>query len=342
VEALRQDRFEVMRADALRSLLFVGLIVAALWLYLKSKLTENVVIASLIVLILVDLVGFDQNFISYKDTPQEQSNFVSARDYEQPFLPTSADRKVSEDQGFYRVYDLLADPFNSGRSPYFHRSLGGYHGAKPKRMEDIADFYLRDERGALFPGVNAQNQEILNMFNVKYIIAADDSGVQTILNESNLGPAWFVEEYKVVDTANEEIKALSQLNSNEIAIIQKSQKELIGLQEINADSTAIIKLDSFSPEKLAYTSNNSKSGLAVFSEAYYPYGWIAKIDGKEVPIAKVNYALRGLNIPAGKHKIEFSFEPQVVETGNTIMLASNILLILLVVGSFVVWLRKTF
>jgi hypothetical protein len=342
VKALRQDRFEVMRADALRSLLFVGLIVATLWLYLKSKFTENVVIASLIVLILVDLVGFDQNFISYKDTPQGQSNFVSARDYEQPFLPTSADRNLSEDQGFYRVYDLLADPFNSGRSPYFHRSLGGYHGAKPKRMEDIADFYLRDERGALIPGVNAQNQEILNMFNVKYIIAADESGVQTILNESNLGPAWFVKQYKVVDTANEEIQALSQLNSNKIAFIQKSQKELIGLKEISADSIATIKLDSFAPERLVYTSNNSKPGLAVFSEAYYPYGWIAKIDGKEVPIAKVNYALRGLNIPAGKHKIEFSFEPQVVESGNTIMLASNILLILLVVGSFVVWLRKTF
>ncbi|WP_194850440.1 YfhO family protein [Nonlabens antarcticus] len=341
VDALRQDRFEIMQADAFRSLLFVGLIVGALWMYLKSKLSENLVIGSLIVLIMVDLIGFNQNFISYKDTPQEQSNFVSARDYDVPFLPTSADRKISEDPGFFRVYDLLVDPFNSGRSPYFHRSLGGYHGAKPKRMEELADFYLRDENGALIQGVTPQNAEILNMFNVKYILGSTEEGVQTIPNETNLGPAWFVKEYKTVANANEEIMALSQLDSNRIAFLQNNQKELIGIQTIGADSTSNIILDSFAPENLSYTSNNLQPGLAVFSEAYYPHGWKATIDGKEVPIAKVNFALRGLNVPAGTHKIEFTFEPEVVATGNTIMLASNILLGLLILGSAAVWFRKS-
>jgi len=340
VEALRQDRFEVMRADVLRSLLFIGLIVAALWLYMKSKVSENVVIAGLAVLILIDLVGFDQNFISYQDTPQEQSNFVSARDYDQPFQPTAADRMISEDDGFFRVYDLLGDPFNSGRSPYFHRSLGGYHGAKPKRMEDIADFYLREDNGALIPGVTERNREILNMFNVKYILIADESGVQALQNPENLGPAWFVQNYITVENANEELKSLTELDADHTAILQQDQKELIALKEIGKDSTATIKLKSAAPEKLSYTSTNSQAGLAVFSEAYYPHGWKATIDGKEVPIAKVNYALRGLNVPAGTHEIEFVFEPEVVETGNTIMLASNILLGLLILGSVALWVRK--
>lgn len=341
VEALRRDRFEVMRADAFRSLLYVGLIVGVLLLYIKSKLSENLVIAVLGILILVDLVGFNQNFISYKDTASEPSNFVSARNYDQPFSATAVDRAISEDEGFFRVYDLTVDPFNSGRSPYFHRSLGGYHGAKPKRIQDLADFYLRDKNGNLIMGVTPQNYEILNMFNVKYILVRDEAGVKAVENPENLGPAWFVENYKPVADANEEILALSSLNADSLAIIQKREADLIGLTTTGKDSTATIELTSFSPEELKYTTTNSQVGLAVFSEAYYPYGWKASIDGKEVPIAKVNYALRGLNVPAGTHDIVFTFEPEVVGTGNTVMLASNILLGLLILGSLVVWFRKT-
>ncbi len=340
VDALRQDRFEVMRADAFRSLLFIGLIVAALWLYLKSKLSENLVITVLIIFILVDLVGFDQNYITYKDTPTEQSNFVSARDYDTSFLPTSADREINQDDSHYRVYDLLQDPFNSGRSPYFHKSLGGYHGAKPKRIQELTDFYLREADGSLVQGVTERNREILNMWNVKYIIASDPSGIQAIENPENLGAAWFVNQVKVVADANEEIKSLVYLNADSLAIIQEDQKQFIGLQNIVADSSATIQLKSSAPERLVYESNNLQSGLAVFSEAYYPHGWIATIDGKVVPIAKVNYALRGLNIPSGKHTIEFVFEPEVVATGNTIMLASNILLGLAILGSFAFWILK--
>ncbi|BAO56450.1 YfhO family protein [Nonlabens marinus] len=340
VDALRQDRFEVMQADAFRSLLYVGLIVAALWLYLKSKFSENLILVALGVLILVDLVGFDQNFITYSDTPLEQSNFVFPRDYDQPFLPTSADRVISEDEGFYRVYDLLVDPFNSGRGPYFHRSLGGYHGAKPKRIEDLADFYLREDNGAFIPGINEQNHEILNMFNVKYILTADEMQVQVTENPENLGPAWFVNKVETVPNADQEILALKKLDGKNLAIIQQDQKDYIGLGEIAQDSTAAITLESFSPEKLVYTSTSSQPGLTVFSEAYYPYGWKATIDGNEVPIAKVNYALRGLNVSPGEHEIVFTFEPEVVATGNAVMLASNILLGLLILGSAVFWYRK--
>ena len=341
VDAVRQDRFEVMRADAFRSLLFVGLIVAAIFLFLKSKISENLVLVGLGVLILVDLVGFDQNFITYKDTPQEQSNFVSARDYEYPFLPTSGDKTINEDDGHFRVYDLLVDPFTSGRTPYFHNSLGGYHGAKPKRMANLADFYLRNDDGSLIQGVTERNREILNMWNVKYILVADESGVQAVENPENLGPAWFVKEYMVVEDANEEIKSLIFLKTDSLAVIQKDQKELINLKNTDFDYDGSIELTDHRPEKITYRSKSSQPELAVFAEAYYPHGWKATIDGKEVPIAKVNYALRGLNIPAGEHDVVFEFVPEVVKTGNTIMLASNILLGLLVLGSVFLWIRKS-
>ncbi|KQC33702.1 membrane protein [Nonlabens sp. YIK11] len=341
VDALRQDRFEMMRADAFRSLLYVGLIVAGLFLYLKSKLSENLLILGLGILILIDLVGFDQNYINYEETPTERSNFVRASDYDPPFEATQADLEIAKDDEVFRVYDLLQDPFNSGRSPYFHRSLGGYHGAKPKRISDLADFYLRDENGYLIPEVTSQNREILNMFNVKYIITANENQIQIQENEERLGPAWFVKEYATVKDANEEIQSLIYLNRDSVAIIQEDQKKLLNLGELDFGFNGSIELIDYSPEKLTYKSKSSQPELAVFSEAYYPHGWKATIDGKEVPIAKVNYALRGLSVPAGDHEIVFEFDPEVVKTGNTVMLASNVLLGLVILGSIFLWIRKS-
>ncbi len=340
VDALRQDRFEVMRADALRALLFVGLVSLAIFLHLKSKISKNLMIIGLGLLLLIDLVGFNQNYINYKETSTERSNFVSGSDYEPPFVATQADEAIAQDQEIFRVYDLLQDPFNSGRSPYFHRSLGGYHGAKPKRIAELADFYLRDEQGYLIPQVSPKNQEILNMFNVKYIVTASDNELQTSINESRMGPAWFVEEAVVVPDANSEITSLENLDGDAVAFIQKEQANLIDLKEIGKDSLARITVMDYEPQRWVYQSKNSKTGLAVFSEAYYPHGWTATIDGKQVPIARVNYALRGIKVPAGEHEIVFKFEPQVVRTGNNIMLASNILLGLLILGSIVYRIRK--
>ena len=341
VDAVRQDRFEVMRADAFRSLLFVGLLVAVLFAFLKAKISENVLVLGIGVLLLFDLVGFDQNYINYKETSTERSNFVRASDYEPPYQATGADIEINKDKEVFRVYDLLQDPFNSGRSPFFHRSLGGYHGAKPRRISDIADFYLRDEQGYFYEDVTTKNEEILNMFNVKYIIKATENQLQTIENENRMGTAWFVQDILKVDNANEEIQGLSQLNGDQLAIIDKEQAAIIELQQIGKDSLSQIELIEYAPEQWKFKSQNSSDGLAVFSEAYYPYGWKATIDGVEVPIARVNYALRGIKVPAGKHEITFVFEPEVVETGNTVMLASNILLGLLVLGSVFLGIRKS-
>ncbi len=341
VDALRKDRFDVMRSDALRSLLFITGISAGLYVYLKNKISKNILLSGLGLLILIDLVGFNQNFITYKDTRQEPSNFVSGSDYDLPFLASAVDRKIAEDPEIFRVYDLIQDPFNSGRGPYFHRTLGGYHGAKPKRIAALADFYLRDDNGYFITQMTARNQEILNMFNVKYVLVRDEAGIKTIVNDSRMGNAWFVHNAVIVNNANEEILALQDLNGDEKAFLQKEAADKINLGKIGKDSTATIELTSYDPQRWVYQSKNSMDGLAVFSEAYYPHGWTAIVDGKEVPIAAVNFALRGIKVPAGTHEIVFTFDPPVVEKGSSIMLASNLLLGLFVIGALFYSARKS-
>ncbi|AZQ44238.1 YfhO family protein [Nonlabens ponticola] len=333
VDALRQDRFEVMRADSLRGLFYIGVISLALWLYFKSKLQENAVLIIVGIFILVDLVSFDLNYVNEDD-------YVSASQYDNAFQRTPIDEQVLQDDGYFRVYDQLMNPFNSARAPYFHNALGGYHGAKPRRIQEIADFYLFDPQLGMRSGLNEQNQQILSMFNVKYLIDVDEEGLQLVENRENLGAAWFVKELQVVNNADEEMLALANLDGKKRAIMQQSELEKISLSNISVDSTAQIRLISHSPEQMVYQSTNSSDALAVFSEAYYPHGWIATIDGLEVPIARANYALRALKVPAGSHKIEFTFEPDVVETGTAIMLTSNVLLILLLLGGTFYLVRK--
>lgn len=326
IEALRDDRFEVMRSDALRSLLIVGIIAGALFLLLKKKLSENLVLIIAGVVILFDLVSFNMNYVNSED-------YVKASEYDNAHTKTQADEiamQDAKDGDHYRVYDKLVNPFNSGRAPYFHKSIGGYHGAKPRRIQEISEFYLYDENG--IAPINRENIEILSMFNVRYIIDVEETGYVAQKNPMTLGNAWFVNELKVVENDNEEIMSLAELNGTQRAIIQKNQKELLKLNSTHADSTSSIQLVDYNTQKLVYRSSNSQEGLAVFSEMYYPHGWTATVDGQETPIARVNYTLRGIKVPAGSHEIVMSFEPQVVKTGSSIMLGSNILLLFIILG----------
>lgn len=329
VDALKADRFSMIQNDAFKALLYVGLICAALYLLLRDKIKENVVLAVCGVVILFDLISFNSNYI-------DEDSYVTARAYEFAFEKTPADEVVLQDKEHFRVYDQITDPVNSGRAAYFHNAFGGYHGAKPRRFQDLMDFYFAEEQG-----ITREQLEILAMFNTKYILGQTQNGSVAQQNPVQLGNAWFVNEILTVADQNKEILSLKQLNGDSLAIITKDQKVRIGLKSANKDATASITLKKYKTEELTYTSTNSQEGLAVFSEIYYPHGWKATIDGKEAPIAKVNYALRGLKVPAGQHEIVFKFVPDVVKTGSTIMLISNILLLLVVLGGlFYVFKRK--
>lgn len=320
LNAIKDERANLFTNDILRTLTFVLLTATALWLYLKDKFKENVVLLVVGCLLLFDLVGVDKRYVNDED-------FVSATQVNKPFKASAADNQILEDDSHYRVLDFSANPFNSARASYYHKAFGGYHAAKPKRAQDIFEFYIAKNK------VN-----VVNMLNVKYVIQ-DNKGQQVALNNPYAnGNAWFVNKIETVDNADQEILALDRLKLKEQAVVQKSQATLKASYAL--DSLASIKLTSYKPNHLVYETNNANDGVGVFSEMYYKNGWNATIDGKEQPHFKTNYLLRGLEIPNGKHTVEFKFEPQVIKTGSGIALASSVLLALLVLGGLYFELKK--
>lgn len=310
ISAIKEDRATIFTADTLRTLVLVLLSAGLIWMFLKKKLTQNLVIVVFAVLIVFDLVTVDRRYVNNDD-------FVSAIQVKKPYQATAADLEILKDKSHYRVFDLTT---SNTKPSYFHNSLNGYHAAKMKRYNELFDFYI-----------SKNHMGVLNMLNTKYIIAQGDDGQPQVFNnpEAN-GNAWFIKHLKVVENANAEIKALDTLDTKRVAIIDNQWKK--ENKSFTLDSLTTIQLTVYKPNYLKYTSNNSNDGFAVFSENYYGEGWQAYIDGVEAAHVRVNYVLRGMEIPAGNHTIEFKFEPQVIKTGSGIALSSTIVLVLLIVG----------
>ena len=323
IRTLKLDREALYTSDVLRSMLFVALTFAVLYLFVKNKMKETTAIIIVGLLMVFDLFMVDKRYVS--NNPDQ---FKSARQVDIPFEPTEADERILADTTHFRVFEVEAG-LNSARTSYFHKSIGGYHAAKPRRMQQLFDYQI-----------TKNNVRVLNMLNVKYVIQSDEKGEKIPLaNPAANGNAWFVEKVKTVSSANEEMKALDSLDTKNEVVINSLVNNYKGVSTISKDSTSTIDLIDYQPNHLKYVSNNSKSGFGVFSEMYYEKGWKATIDGKEAKIYCVNYVLRGLEIPAGKHTIEFKFEPQVVKTGSTIALIST-LLMLLTIGLGIFYWRK--
>lgn len=322
VRALKEDRMSIFTADAIRSLVLALIAAGFIYAYLKKLANKNLIILGFVFLVLFDLVGVDRRYVNSDD-------FVATRVMNKPFQKTAADIKILEDKSHYRVFDLAESPFNTGRTSYFHNSIGGYHAAKPGRIQDLFDFYI-----------SKNNMSVLNMLNVKYIIVPTEEGPIAQENSNAFGNAWFVENIKWVNSPDEEILSLADTNLRATAIISSKYKTSDLIVNKAQDSTASIKLISQKPNELVYKSNSSEDQFAVFSEMYYEHGWAAYIDNKEVPHYNVNYVLRGMQVPAGEHIITFKFEPQVIKTGSSIALASSILLGLLTLGGIFFLFKK--
>ena len=334
VDAIVADRKAIFRNDTLRTMLLVLISSGTIYLFLKQKLSKNKVIIDFAILIIFDLVGVDRRYVN-------SDNFVTSKEVQRPFKPNNADKLILNDPDHFRVYDVSSgggraisqkvdDMTIGGNSaPYFHNTINGYHAAKPKRFDELSDFYDF-----------TSNIEILNMLNVKYIISEDDTNQPyPYLNSDANGNAWFIKKLKAVNTADEEIIALFDLKTKTEAVINT-----IELKEQNkkflVDSLATIKVIEYQPNYIKYEANNTNDGYAVFSEMYYINGWNAYINNEKIAYNRVNYLLRGMEIPKGKHNIEFKFEPQVVKTGTTITLTSSILLMLIVFGGLFFHFRK--
>lgn len=321
IEALKQDRKSLYAADLLRSGFFVVLVFGLMFMYVKNKLQANIAVILIGLLMVSDLFFVDKKYVNKDD-------FVSARQVDTPFEASLADQQILGDKSVYRVLDI--EGYLNGKASYFHKSIGGYSAVRPKRMQELFDYQIVKN-----------NVAVLNMLNVKYLIQIDEQGQEfPVKNTDANGNAWFISELKPVANADAEMKALNKLDTkNEAVFVKEFIKEPKKQLQFQKDSTAIVQLTSYKPNHLQYVSNNKNNGFAVFSEMYYKNGWKATIDGKETKILRVNYALRGLEVPAGKHKIEFKFEPQVVKTGSTIALISSLLMLVLI-GAGVYFLRK--
>ena len=313
VDALKADRKTMYSADLLRSSFFIVITAFALWLFIKNKLKQQTTIIVIGLVMIFDLFLVDKKYVSEKD-------FVSKREVEVPFQATPVDLQILKDSSNYRVFEINGN-LSSARASFFHKSIGGYHAAKPRRMQQLFDYQIAKN-----------NLEALNFLNVKYLIQTDKDGKEfPIANPDANGNAWFVSQVKVAHSADEEMKALDKLDSKNVAVINTNNFEVKKTNFVK-DSLSIITLDSYQPNDLKYTSINTNEGLAVFSEMYYKNGWNAYIDGKKVDHFQADYVLRALPIPAGKHSIEFKFEPQVVQTGSTITLISSIGIFFLLIG----------
>ncbi|MDC7998215.1 hypothetical protein [Gilvibacter sediminis] len=318
IEGIQADRISVFKEDSLRSLGLVVASFAVLFALMRQMIKEPVAIGILAVLIVVDLVGVDKRYVNEDD-------FVDSRVMEQPYQANGADLQIQKDtDGFFRVYDMTSAAFTSGRASFFHNALGGYSAVKMGRINDINDFYLMREQ---------PNMNIINMFNVRYLIRfGDNGGPFAQRNPGANGNAWFVSDYEMVGSADEEIQALADLDTKNKAVVHTDFAEQLKGKRFSVDSTATISLKEFAPNKMVYTSSSSQEGLVVFSEMYYKPGWKLTIDGEEAEYFRANYTLRAMVVPAGQHEIVFSFESEVVQRGSLLSLVSAAVFVLILLG----------
>ncbi len=318
-DALIQDRKSLLFNDSLRSLVLVLLAGASLWLFIKEKIKLLPAIGILGFLLVFDVVSVAKRYVNAVD-------FVTARKVEKPFIASDIDKAILQDKSHYRVANFTVNPMNDGSTSYFHKSIGGYHAAKPRRYQELFDYQIAQN-----------NNEVLNMLNTKYLILANDKGeTQVQVNAESYGNAWFVTDVKWVNSANDEIIALDSLTQN-IAILRNSYKDLVSKNTWAIDSTATIKLIKYSPNEVTYQSNSKIQQLALFSEMYYSKGWKAYVDTNEIEILRANYVLRALVLLEGKHTIIFKFEPDIVQKGAWISLVGYMIFILL---SLIGWIFK--
>ncbi|MGB0890740.1 MAG: YfhO family protein [Flavobacteriaceae bacterium] len=315
IDAIIADRKSMLFTDSFRTLILGGITFGILWFFLKGKIdfTKSIIVIG--VLVLFDLVSVNKKYVNQED-------FVQPRKVQKPFVASQIDKQILKDKTHYRVANFAGNPMQDGRTSYFHKSIGGYHAAKMGRYNELFEYQIAKN-----------NIQVLNMLNAKYFIMPGEKGQQLQVNPYVNGNAWFVDKVKVVNSANEEIKELDSLNTKEVAVLVKPKFMKIRFPE-GRDSTATIGLTKYGVTELVYESNSSKEQFAVFSEIYYKDGWNAYVDGKLTPHYQVNYVLRGMVIPAGKHTVEFKFEPTIIKKGNSIALISYALIILLPLGWF--------
>lgn len=299
VSQIREARISIFQSDLFRGILFCVLLTGLIYLYQTKKIKRGLALTLVIGLLIIDLIGISNRYI-------DREAFVSKRFTNAPFRMTAADQALLQDQDRFRVYEPQLG-LTGARTAYFHNALGGYHGAKPRRFEELFDAYSTQ-----------QNTGILDFLNVKYILyPEEESGeLKPLLNPNALGPAWMVSEIETKATPDALLEALKETDFKTTALVLDHDLPADFSKQYTLDSLAQITLSKAKPDQLTYRVQTTTPAFAVFSEMHYPKGWKATLDGKPVPIINVNYVLRGVQVPANASVIEFRFEPAVIKQGT--------------------------
>ena len=344
---LGEMRAELVSSDALRSFIIIGIGCSLLWLYASGKLRSSLTIAGITILCLADMWGVNKRYLN-------DAQFVPHSIRTETFTKTNTDELILQDTSLdYRVLNFATSTFDDNNTSYWHKSVGGYHPAKLRRYQEMIEHHISPEMQAAYKAiataggemdsVDANKFRILNMLNTKYFIFPAGQQRQTvpILNPHAYGNAWFVNKVQYVNNANEEIDALDSIIPTETAVVDARFKDVLkGTTESYKDSLSSIRLTSYTPNRLTYETNNAQDGIAVFSEIYYPDGWHVTIDGQPAELARADYILRTMYVPAGQHTIEMRFDPPSLHVTEGIAYGALALLVIGIIVAVLIAKRK--
>ena len=353
LDYLIDERYAMFREDSIKAIFYVGAVLGVLFLTMKQKLTQNIALIIIGAVSFFDLWSVNKRYLN-------NDNFVDKEFVQEPFVTEVSDYLIEKagdntevqrllaqaemnktlsiltekDKGHYRIFNSIISPFNETTTSYFKSSVGGYHAVKLRRYDDLINEYFSVTD-------NKKTLNILNMLNTKYILLGSLQEPRAEINPNANGNAWFVSDIQFVKTPNEEIKAVGEIDNKKTAVVSVEDQKYFEGKNLQSDSTAVIELKNYLPNQLEFKTQSKTPQLAVFSEIYYPKGWKMLLDGKEVPYIKANYLLRAVFVPAGNHEVRMVFEPEVIEKGKMISMSAFGIFLLLSVGGFLKFRRKT-
>jgi len=353
LDYLIDERYGMFREDSIKAIFYVGVVLSVLFLTMKQKLTQNIALIIIGAVSFFDLWSVNKRYLN-------NDNFVDKEFVQEPFATEVSDYLIEKagnntevqrlldntemnkmlsiltekDKGHYRIFNSIISPFNETTTSYFKSSVGGYHAVKLRRYDDLINEYFSVTD-------NKKTLNILNMLNTKYILLGSLQEPRAEINPNANGNAWFVSDIQFVKTPNEEIKAVGEIDNKKTAVVSVEDQKYFEGKNLQSDSTAVIELKNYQPNQLEFKTQSKTPQLAVFSEIYYPKGWKMLLDGKEVPYIKANYLLRAVFVPAGNHEVRMVFEPEVIEKGKMISMSAFGIFLLLSVGGFLKFRRKT-
>ena len=353
LDYLIDERYGMFREDSIKAIFYVGAVLGVLFLTMKQKLTQNIALIIIGAVSFFDLWSVNKRYLN-------NDNFVDKEFVQEPFVTEVSDYLIEKagdntevqrllaqaemnktlsiltekDKGHYRIFNSITSPFNETTTSYFKSSVGGYHAVKLRRYDDLINEYFSVTD-------NKKTLNILNMLNTKYILLGSLQEPRAEINPNANGNAWFVSDIQFVKTPNEEVKAVGEIDNKKTAVVSVEDQKYFEGKNLQSDSTAVIELKNYQPNQLEFKTQSKTPQLAVFSEIYYPKGWKMLLDGKEVPYIKANYLLRAVFVPAGNHEVRMVFEPEVIEKGKMISMSAFGIFLLLSVGGFLKFRRKT-